>query len=266
MWEAQAPSWIHFHRLLTWSPVRRWTHHNIKSQRPSKAPLMSPCLLATWFENFKPAKQVGDFPNLFKFSQTTCSGPEPQPPANQTKPTAQIYSRFPHPYIAPCLSHSQNPTAVNFFGSLIWEISWYSLFGFRIGSESMAEHTESADAKVEQSLMDKISEKIHDHHDSSSSSSDSDTEKPAAESSEKNKVFRLFGREKPVHHVFGGGKRKFTSTLSVWKLVFLLTGLLKPLVCSYSKLGFEENGLFGVLWSFCMLICDWIGTIYFFFL
>lgn len=71
----------------------------------------------------------------------------------------------------------------------------------------MAEHTESADAKVEQSLMDKISEKIHDHPDSSSSSSsDSDTEKPAAESSVQNKVFRLFGRERPVHHVFGGGK------------------------------------------------------------
>lgn len=80
----------------------------------------------------------------------------------------------------------------------------------------MAEHTESADAKVEQSLTDKFSEKIHDHHDSSSSSSsDSDTEKHAAESSVKNKVFRLFGREKPVHHVFGGGKRKFTSTLSL---------------------------------------------------
>ncbi|XP_050387668.1 reticulon-like protein B5 [Argentina anserina] len=71
----------------------------------------------------------------------------------------------------------------------------------------MAEHGESADAKAEQSLMEKISEKIH-HESSSSSSSDSETEKvtPAEEETVKEKVFRLFGRERPVHHVLGGGK------------------------------------------------------------
>ncbi len=74
----------------------------------------------------------------------------------------------------------------------------------------MAEHGE--DAKAEQSMMEKISEKIHDHHDSSSSLSSvsvSEKPKPAAEESPKEKVFRLFGRERPVHHVLGGGKRKF---------------------------------------------------------
>lgn len=50
--------------------------------------------------------------------------------------------------------------------------------------------------------MEKIAEKIHGHD--GSSSSDSDDEKKA--SSIKTKIFRLFGREKPVHKVFGGGK------------------------------------------------------------
>ncbi|GMI76436.1 VIRB2-interacting protein 3, Reticulan like protein B4 [Hibiscus trionum] len=64
----------------------------------------------------------------------------------------------------------------------------------------MAEHEE----KHEESLLEKITEKIKGG--SSSSSSDSDDDKPS-ESSMKEKVFRLFGREKPVHHVFGGGKQ-----------------------------------------------------------
>lgn len=64
----------------------------------------------------------------------------------------------------------------------------------------MAEHEEK---KHEESLMDRIAEKIQAHD---SSSSDSDNDKPS-ESSIKAKVFRLFGREKPVHHVLGGGKR-----------------------------------------------------------
>lgn len=56
----------------------------------------------------------------------------------------------------------------------------------------MAEHKE-------ESLMEKIKEKLHD------SSSDSDNESTAA--AIKAKIFRLFGREQPVHKVFGGGKR-----------------------------------------------------------
>ncbi|KAM6546853.1 hypothetical protein CsatB_027589 [Cannabis sativa] len=71
----------------------------------------------------------------------------------------------------------------------------------------MAEHTESAEAKSE-SLIEKITEKIHGHGDSSSPSSDSESEqvKPESPSSVKTKIFRLFGRERPVHQVFGGGK------------------------------------------------------------
>ncbi|KAK8510314.1 hypothetical protein V6N13_026548 [Hibiscus sabdariffa] len=63
----------------------------------------------------------------------------------------------------------------------------------------MAEHEEK---KHEESFIEKIAEKIHGHD---SSSSDSDEDKPS-ESSIQAKIFRLFGREKPVHHVFGGGK------------------------------------------------------------
>ncbi|KAE8662046.1 Reticulon-like protein B4 [Hibiscus syriacus] len=61
--------------------------------------------------------------------------------------------------------------------------------------------TEHEEKKHEESLMEKIADKIRGHD----SSSDSDDDKPS-ESSIKAKVFRLFGREKPVHHVLGGGK------------------------------------------------------------
>ncbi|KAD6795091.1 hypothetical protein R6Q59_032019 [Mikania micrantha] len=67
------------------------------------------------------------------------------------------------------------------------------------------------DHKTE-SLMEKISEKIHGLKDDSSSSSDSDDDSKI--SAVKSKVFRLFGREKPVHNVFGGGKQ---ADLLLWK-------------------------------------------------
>ncbi|CAH2048285.1 unnamed protein product [Thlaspi arvense] len=61
--------------------------------------------------------------------------------------------------------------------------------------------------KHEESIMEKIAEKIHGHDGSSSSSSDSDDEKKSSsQSTIKTKIYRLFGREKPVHKVFGGGK------------------------------------------------------------
>lgn len=69
----------------------------------------------------------------------------------------------------------------------------------------MAEHSEHK----EESLMEKIADKIHFDR-SSSSSSDSDSEVKPAAPPVKAKIWRLFGREKPVHHVLGGGKRKLT--------------------------------------------------------
>ncbi|GMH26708.1 hypothetical protein Nepgr_028551 [Nepenthes gracilis] len=70
----------------------------------------------------------------------------------------------------------------------------------------MAEHE---DTKVE-SMMEKILDKIHGD-DSSSSGSDDD--KPSA-SSLKSKTYRLFGREKSVHKILGGGK---PADVFLWK-------------------------------------------------
>ncbi|XAR54008.1 hypothetical protein NMG60_11028984 [Bertholletia excelsa] len=88
----------------------------------------------------------------------------------------------------------------------------------------MAEQNENPDSNGE-SLMEKIKEKLHRHDSSSSSSSDSDTEKNhiSEESSIKDKVYRLFGREKPVHKVFGGGK---SADLLLWRNKKISVGVL----------------------------------------
>ncbi|KAJ8555823.1 hypothetical protein K7X08_013319 [Anisodus acutangulus] len=87
--------------------------------------------------------------------------------------------------------------------------------------------TEHEEHNKEESMMDKIAETFHlnnnnnNNHHSSSSDSDDD-KKPKTKSSSpptksssssspvtssfKSKVGRLFGRERPVHKVFGGGK------------------------------------------------------------
>ncbi|CAM8990485.1 unnamed protein product [Rhodiola kirilowii] len=62
----------------------------------------------------------------------------------------------------------------------------------------MAEHHE--EEHKEESLLDKIADKIHGHD-----SSDSDDDKPS-DSSVKDKIWRLFGRESDVHKCLGGGK------------------------------------------------------------
>lgn len=112
----------------------------------------------------------------------------------------------------------------------------------------MAEQEEISDPRTE-SLTDRISDKIHsdDGGDTSSSSSDSEPEdkKTAPESPVKDKNYRLFDREKPVHKVFGGGKpadvflwrnkRISASVLggatAVWVLFELLEYHLLTLVC-----------------------------------
>ena len=86
---------------------------------------------------------------------------------------------------------------------------------------SMADH-----AGRPESLMDKIVEKIHDHRDSSSSSSESESDdkfNPFGSAEAKAKVYRLFGREKPVHKVLGGGKRNLSLSLSlsVWSVCLM---------------------------------------------
>ncbi|KAK8630947.1 hypothetical protein V6N13_079717 [Hibiscus sabdariffa] len=116
----------------------------------------------------------------------------------------------------------------------------------------MAEEAESKQSTME-SVMEKISEKIHGHDSSSSSSdsdSDSDHEKPPSPSSVKAMIYRLFGREKPVHHVFGGGKpadvflwrnKKISAGVlggatAIWVLFELIEYHLLTLVCHVSIL------------------------------
>ncbi|KAK6117660.1 hypothetical protein DH2020_048622 [Rehmannia glutinosa] len=57
-----------------------------------------------------------------------------------------------------------------------------------------------------ESLIDKITEKFHGS-DSSSSDSDDDNDIKSTAAAVKAKIYRLFGRERPVHKVLGGGKR-----------------------------------------------------------
>ncbi|GAV85093.1 Reticulon domain-containing protein [Cephalotus follicularis] len=79
----------------------------------------------------------------------------------------------------------------------------------------MAEHIEK-----DESLMEKIADKIRGHD--SSSSSDSDDEK-SSPSFIKSNVSRLFGREKPVHKVFGGGK---PADIFLWRNKKISAGVL----------------------------------------
>lgn len=84
-----------------------------------------------------------------------------------------------------------------------------------------------------ESLVEQIVEKLHGH----GSASDSEGEKAEAASSSsssvKAKVWRLFGREEPVHKVFGGGKREGSLRGgSIYILVEDFCFLISPCCCS----------------------------------
>lgn len=76
----------------------------------------------------------------------------------------------------------------------------------------MADHAGEHESVVE-SMMDKISETFKGH-DSSSSDSDDGKDNKSPVASVKSKIYRLFGREKPVHKVLGGGK---TADIFLWR-------------------------------------------------
>lgn len=87
----------------------------------------------------------------------------------------------------------------------------------------MAEHAEDSIPKAESvSSPDKIDEKPHDRDSSTSSDSDDDKSEPSS-SSAKSRSFRLFGREKPVHHVLGGGK---PADVLLWRNKKISAGVL----------------------------------------
>ncbi|KAI6672393.1 hypothetical protein NL676_000299 [Syzygium grande] len=95
-----------------------------------------------------------------------------------------------------------------------------SLFHLALEERSMADHAGDS----EPSLMEKMAEKIHGpEFSSSSSSSDSDDDKPPTVGSVKSRVWRLFGREVPVHKVLGGGK---PADIFLWRDKKVSAGLL----------------------------------------
>lgn len=73
-----------------------------------------------------------------------------------------------------------------------------------------------------ESVKDKISETFH-KDDSSSSDSDNEGKKSSPVSDVKDKIYRLFGREKPIHMVLGGGK---PADIFLWKDKKVSAGVL----------------------------------------
>ncbi|GKV27007.1 hypothetical protein SLEP1_g36217 [Rubroshorea leprosula] len=108
--------------------------------------------------------------------------------------------------------------------------------------EKKHEEKKHEESSLMEKIPDKIHEKIHDHD--SSSSSDSDDEK-LSPSFVKSKIYRLFGRERPVHKILGGGKpadvflwrnKKISAGVlgvatAIWVLFELLEYHLLTLVC-----------------------------------
>lgn len=104
---------------------------------------------------------------------------------------------------------------------------------------------DESDPKIE-TVMEKITEKLHGD-DSSTSDSDDDKKahKPSSVEAVKDKVYRILGREKPIHKVLGGGKpadiflwrnKKISAGVlgfatAIWVLFELLEYHLLTLVC-----------------------------------
>ncbi|CAN6443927.1 unnamed protein product [Victoria cruziana] len=82
----------------------------------------------------------------------------------------------------------------------------------------MAEREEGVGSVIE-SVKEKMEETLHSFHSSSSSDSDDDKKKPSVPSA----VYRLFGRQQPVHKVLGGGK---PADIFMWRNKKISAGLL----------------------------------------
>ncbi|XAR70238.1 hypothetical protein NMG60_11027026 [Bertholletia excelsa] len=78
-------------------------------------------------------------------------------------------------------------------------------------------------ADHENSKLDTVIEKVSDKFHGSDSSLDSDDDRGSQESSPKSEVFRLFGREKPLHQVLGGGK---PADVFMWRNKKISAGVL----------------------------------------
>ncbi|CAH2080215.1 unnamed protein product [Thlaspi arvense] len=105
------------------------------------------------------------------------------------------------------------------------------------------------DHKHEESILEKIVEKIHGHGDSSSSY-DSDDDKKST-SSFKSKIYRLFGREKPVHKVLGGGK---PADIFLWRNKKVSGGVLGAVTACWILFELIEYHLLTFLCHFSILV------------
>ncbi|KAI4376132.1 hypothetical protein MLD38_013923 [Melastoma candidum] len=90
----------------------------------------------------------------------------------------------------------------------------------------MADHNDNSPKFDEPSVVEKVTDFIHDHvpghaHDSSSSSSSSSSDDD--DDSAGPKVYRLFGRGRPLHHVLGAG---MPADLLLWRNKKLSAGAL----------------------------------------
>ncbi|CAN8233292.1 unnamed protein product [Cochlearia groenlandica] len=107
------------------------------------------------------------------------------------------------------------------------------------------------DHKHDESILEKIVEKIHGHGgDSSSSPYDSDDDKRSSSSSFKSKIYRLFGREKPVHKVLGGGK---PADIFLWRNKKVSGGVFGAVTCLWIVFELFEYHLLTFLCHFSIL-------------
>ncbi|KAL8232098.1 hypothetical protein R6Q57_001876 [Mikania cordata] len=81
-----------------------------------------------------------------------------------------------------------------------------------MADNAAGEHEHESPSFVE-SVKEKISETFH-KDDSSSSESDCEGKKSSPVSDVKDKIYRMFGRERPVHKLLGGGK---AADIFMWK-------------------------------------------------
>ncbi|KVI07117.1 reticulon-like protein B4 [Cynara cardunculus var. scolymus] len=83
----------------------------------------------------------------------------------------------------------------------------------------------AGDHEHEPSFVESVKEKISEtfHNEDSSSSDSDDGKKSASVSDVKDKIYRLFGRERPVHKLLGGGK---PADIFLWKDKKVSAGVL----------------------------------------
>jgi len=112
---------------------------------------------------------------------------------------------------------------------------------------------EKESAPVE-SVMEKITEKFHDHD--ASSSSDSENEKSSSPSPVKPKIYRIFGREKPLHKVLGGGK---PADVFLWRDKKISGGLLGVVTCIWVLFELIEYHLLSLV---CHILIFALATLF----